>query len=54
MSKGKRTDHTELKKNGWFQKNGTMDGCEIWINNSLVAYLYFDPVKKVVRDVIYV
>ena len=47
-------NHSELKKNGWFKKNGTIDDYEIWINNILASYLYFDPIEEVVKDVFYV
>ncbi len=54
MAKGQKTNHSELKKNGWFKKNGTIDDYEIWINNILASYLYFDPIEEVVKDVFYV
>ena len=54
MSKGQRTTREELKKEGWIQEDGMMDGCEIWVNNNLVAYLYFDPKKSIVHDCVFV
>jgi hypothetical protein len=50
MTKGQKTTREQLKKEGWFKEDGLMDGCEIWVHNILVAYLYFDPKESIVRD----
>lgn len=53
MSKGQETSQYELMRAGWVQKDSlTPEGYEIWVNSFLASYLYFDPKKKRIIDVI--
>ncbi|MCM2339399.1 MAG: hypothetical protein NDI62_03015 [Burkholderiales bacterium] len=50
MKKGDKISRKELLEKGWEQQDSMKDGCQLWVNNFLIAYLYFNAKENTINE----